>query len=558
MMAFALRRPTFWLLGFLLAVGAFVRFRALDFGLPHTQARPDETAIIDPVRTLLTGHLPHFYDYPWLFLWMLALAYLGYFAWGAIAGWFHTVADMLATWPTHYEPFFLIPRAISAAAGTITILVVYRLGRQIRDDATGLVAALFLTFSFMHVRGSHFGTTDVVMTLLIVGAITLLLDAHRTRNPYTFAAAGVVAGLAAATKYNGVVLVVPMIASHLLTVWDAPVDRRRAAWLDPRILIFGGAFLLAFAIGVPFVVVDQARFLDAMRELAHALRTGDVNLETTNGWWHHLIFSLRYGMGLPMLTLGLIGAVVMFWRDTRNAVLLLSFPIAYYALAGSLKLLFFRYVIPVVPFLCVTAAYLVCWGVSEAVARLPIRREPSAFVPAIASALVALAVVWTGAARTLAFDRIMAKTDSRVVVADWFEKNVPPGSTVVQSGSVYGRARFPGALGYREWRWDGGRRVFLLDNKRLSAKDAPEWIVMQDSPLPSGNQEILTDLVKDRYELVSAIQAFSASSDLVYDQQDMFFVPFSGFEHVVRPGPNFSVFKRKDAATDGDARSQTH
>ncbi len=161
--------------------------------------------------------------------------------------------------------------------------------------------------------------------------------------------------------------------------------------------------------------------------------------------------------------------------------------------------------IPVVPFLCVTAAYLVCWGVSEAVARLQTRREPSAFVPAIATALVALAIVWTGAARTLAFDRIMAKTDSRVLVADWFEKNVPPGSTVVQSGSVYGRARFPGALGYREWRWDGGRRVFLLGNKRLSAKDAPEWIVMQDSPLPSGNQEILTDLVKDRYELVSAI-----------------------------------------------------
>ena len=92
----------------------------------------------------------------------------------------------------------------------------------------------------------------------------------------------------------------------------------------------------------------------------------------------------------------------------------------------------------------------------------------------------------------------------------------------------------------------------------LSAQDAPEWIVMQDSPLPSGNQDILIELVKDRYELVSAFQAFSASGDLVYDQQDMFFVPFSGFEHVVRPGPNFSVFKRKDAATDGDARSHTH
>ena len=62
----------------LLALAAFLRLRAIQFGLPHTQARPDETAIIDPVRTLLSGHLPHFYDYPWLFLWIVALAYVGY------------------------------------------------------------------------------------------------------------------------------------------------------------------------------------------------------------------------------------------------------------------------------------------------------------------------------------------------------------------------------------------------------------------------------------------------------------------------------------------------
>ena len=80
------RRPTFWLMAGLLAFAAFVRFRGIRFGLPHTQARPDETAIIDPVRVLLSGHLPHFYDYPWLFLWMVAIAYVGYFLWGAATG----------------------------------------------------------------------------------------------------------------------------------------------------------------------------------------------------------------------------------------------------------------------------------------------------------------------------------------------------------------------------------------------------------------------------------------------------------------------------------------
>jgi hypothetical protein len=551
----AFRRPTFWILAAIVAAGAFVRFCALDFGLPHTQARPDETAIIDPVRVLLSGRLPQFYDYPWLFLWLLAAAYLTYFACGFALGRFGSVADMLASWPTHYEPFFLIPRAISAALGTATIAVVYRLGRQVRDEATGIIAAIFLALTFIHARSSHFGTTDITMTFLIVIAITLLMDAHRTRSRRTFTAAGLASGLAVATKYSAVVLVVPMLVSHLLTVLDSPRATRRAAWRDTRILFFGGAFALALSVGIPFILLDQERFFAAMRELVYALRVGDKHLPTGNGWVHHLIFSLRYGLGMPLLVTGLAGAVLLLWRDPRLGALFLSFPISYYVVAGSLKLLFFRYTMPIVPFLSVTAGYLVSCLATLAVRRLSHRRARR-LVWGAACTVATVAILWTSATRTWAFNRVLGRADSRVLVVKWFVENVPPGSTIVQSGSLYGRARFAGDLGYREWRWDGMRLAFVLDGKRLSAADAPDWIIIQDSPLPSTTQEILKTLIEDRYMLAHDLKAFSASRDLVYDQQDMFFVPFSGFQHVVRPGPNFSVFRRKDV-TNGEARART-
>ncbi|HEX7794407.1 MAG TPA: glycosyltransferase family 39 protein [Vicinamibacterales bacterium] len=365
------RRPTFWWLAGLLGVAAFVRFRGIRFGLPYTQARPDETAIIDPVRVLLSGHLPHFYDYPWLFLWIVAIAYVGYFLWGAASGTFQSMSAMLASWPIHWEPFFLIPRVISAVAGTLSVLIVFRLGRQVRDETTAIVSALFFALASMHVRGSHFGTTDVVMTGLIVAAVVLLIDAHRTRRRGQFLAAGLVAGLAAATKYNAVLLGVPMLVSHVLNVWDSPPATRRQAWLDPGILYFCVPFLFAFAVGVPFVVLDRVPFLDAMRELTHALRVGDVRMDLGNGWLYHLTFSLRYGMGVPLLVAGLAGAGLLLWMEPRTGLLLLSFPIAYYVVAGSIRLLFVRYAMPVVPFLCVTAAYLVCrsatWVTSRAV-----------------------------------------------------------------------------------------------------------------------------------------------------------------------------------------------
>lgn len=549
------RRPTFWLLAALLLIAAVLRFRALDFGLPHTQARPDETAIIDPVRMLLSGHLPHFYDYPWLFLWIVLVAYLGYFAWGASAGTFHSLNDMLASWPVHWEPFFLIPRAISATFGTASVLAVYRVGREIRDEATGVVAALFLTFAFMHARSSHFGTTDIAMTFLIIVAVALLLVAHRTRSRQAFASAGLVAGLAAATKYNALALVVPMAVSHALTVLDSPGRRREALW-DNRIAYFGVAFALGFSVGIPFVVLDRAPFLDAMRELAHALQVGDRRLDLGNGWVHHLTVSLRYGIGLPLLATGLAGVAAMLWLEPRRGVLFLSFPIAYYIVAGSVRLLFFRYALPVVPFLCVTAAYLVCRGSARLAATLPARSAQQTLVFRAVTTAVALAIAWPSAAKIWAFDRVLSQDDNRVVVARWFFEHAPAGSSVLQSGARYGLIQFwDRRFAYKEWRWDGGRGVFLIDGRRTAAGDRPDWIVVQDSPLPSTTQAIVTEFLKEDYVFVFDFKAFSQADDLVYDQQDAFFVPFAGLDHVVRPGPNFSVYKRVSAGPARDARA---
>src|SRR6187200_1084479 len=131
------RRSVWLLLTAIVALAAFVRFWGLGFGLPYTQARPDESFIIDTARSFLRGDFfPKFYDYPWLAMWVTALLYLGYFVWGAINGWFHSIADLLASWPVHWEPFFLIIRAASATLGTATVLVVFRIASRLWDSTT--------------------------------------------------------------------------------------------------------------------------------------------------------------------------------------------------------------------------------------------------------------------------------------------------------------------------------------------------------------------------------------------------------------------------------------
>ena len=77
------------------------------------------------------------------------------------------------------------------------------------------------------------------------------------------------------------------------------------------------------------------------------------------GWTYHLTTTLRYGLGIPLLVAGILGLPLMVWREGRRGVLVALFPVAYYALTGSGRTVFARYILPAVPFLCLTAGYFV-------------------------------------------------------------------------------------------------------------------------------------------------------------------------------------------------------
>ena len=529
------------LLGAILALAAIVRFWGIGFGLPHTQARPDETQIIDVTLYFLRGDFkPPFYDYPWLYMWALTGLYLVYYVWGVATGSFQSLADLVASWPLNWAPFFVISRGLSAVAGVVTVFVVYRLARKTWDEATALVAALFMALVFIHARDSHFGTTDVVMTLLIVMSVSLLMSAHVTGQRHLFALAGLFAGLATATKYNGAFLGAAFVASHLLHAIDSP-GRRAAAWFDARLLWFGVPFVLALAVGVPFVVADADRYWAAMRELAHSMRHGQGAAVTPeNGWLHHLTQSLRYGVGLPILLTGLAGAVALAVRQPRTAVLLFAFPVSYFVVAGSFGNLFFRYMIPVVPFLVLSSA----WLVTRTVRGLTASR--------LALALVAIALALPSAVNVWQFDRLVSTRDNRVIVADWFARHVPPGDSVLQSGSIYGYAQIDNRI-WVPWTWDRSRRIFKIENR--PALGRPDWILVQDSPLPSMTQDIVKQFLQEDYEFAWQFTAFSPDNGRVYDSQDAFFLPFTGFSGIRRPGPNFTLYKRLAARVKDEGRT---
>ena len=475
---------------------------------------------------------PRFFNYPTLFMYAAGTAYRGYCEAASVAGRADSAKACLDAWPVHWEPFVIIARVISAIAGVLTISLVYRLARRFDDEIAATVAATFLAGAFLHVRDSHFGVTDVTMTLLVVGAVLLLVRAHDDPSVPAFAWAGLVAGLATATKYNGLLLVCVVGVSQ----WLAFRDGRRLDWRIPAFVV---AMACGFVLGTPYALVDRARFwADASGEALHLATGHGTSLRI--GWVHHLVTSLRFGLTLPLLIAALVGAGWMAARLGRRALLLLAFPVVYYVVAGRGYTVFARYMVPVIPFLCVAAGSLVA-SLAAAADRGPV----SGHRPAIA-ALLALALVLPSAVQIARFDRLLSRTDSRVLASEWIAGEVPDGATVYLAGGMYGApdlARRGAPPPYRIWEFDERRGTF--DTPTGLTAEWPEWIVIQESPLTDYSR--IPEAVREGlrgYGLRRTFRAVNLLAPHVYDQQDAFFLPLSGFSGIGRPGPNISIYRR--------------
>jgi hypothetical protein len=252
---------------------------------------------------------------------------------------------------------------------------------------------------------------------------------------------------------------------------------------------------------------------------------------------HILAVSLWYGLGWPLLLCALAGIGIVATKWPRQAALLLAFPLIYYAIIGSGQTVFVRYVLPLVPFLCLLAAVTVVWlagGLQTFAADRQLGIVPLAVLTGGVCAL--------SAARSIAFDRTVAATDNRVVVTQWLDATFPTGAAFYQTGGEYVKLRLP--PGFREWVYDSA-----IDVMDAPAASLPELVIVAASPLPAYTP--ITDLARQvlqaRYRTIARfdVEIPGRRGALVYDEQDAFFVPLSGFRAIRRPGPTLEVFGRR-------------
>jgi len=86
-------------------------------------------------------------------------------------------------------------RTLSVVIGTATMWTTFCLARELWGERVGWLSATVLSFAHYHVHFSRLGSNQVADGLVVTLSLWLLVRGMRTKEPWAFAAAGVVMGL---------------------------------------------------------------------------------------------------------------------------------------------------------------------------------------------------------------------------------------------------------------------------------------------------------------------------------------------------------------------------
>jgi hypothetical protein len=410
-----------------LAVAFGVRLAGLTFGLPHVYHPDEGFEVYRAVRLGMGG-----FDFTRVakggYYFLLFAEYGLYFLKLLITGKVHGASDFALHFITSPESFWKIGRFTTALLGTLTVLVVWFQGRRIAGSRAGLLGAWFLALSFRHVIDSHYITVDVPMALFTFLAIVMIVEdvSLRSRlNPWLFA---LVAAYAVLNKLPAVILFITYFLGAYL----------RGGWRRKRGVLTGstlGPVALAAAI---YIIANPGFVLNFMRmvalvsaSVAPAASTGGVEpaAAATNLWafyWGVLVES----QGPASLSLSFLGIALMLIHRSRAAVLHASFLVLFFLLiaaTSSSHLYYARYVIPLLPGLCLFAGL----GLDDLISRLRVGRRLETVLAVFVGVLLVVEPAWD----SVQWDRQQMRTDTRTLAAEWIEAHVPHGARVLLEGS---------------------------------------------------------------------------------------------------------------------------
>lgn len=294
-----------------------------------------------------------------------------------------------------YQGGHLVWRGISMIFDVLTIVAVYALGRRIRGEWVGLLAALFYAAAPLAIQKAHFGTVNAATSFMVTLALYFALGVQQRGRLGAYLFFGLFTGAAVACRIN----VAPLASIIVFAAFfqAAPIlsasvtAKQRSALMIHHLLglaLAGLGSILAFRLLNPYAFTGPGFFglLPNLRWLENLERVnaGVSGLQDFPPNWQWLarpalIYPLKdmlfWGMGLAFGALAWFGwcrAAYRLLRRRRGSTDLLLIIIwvgAYFLFMSRLTAMNMRYFLPLYGALAVLASCCLYDWLAQANAR---------------------------------------------------------------------------------------------------------------------------------------------------------------------------------------------
>jgi hypothetical protein len=321
-------------------------------------------------------------------------------------------------------------RLIQIALFMGIVWLTYRVALRACDRLAARYAALVAATSAGFVLQTHFLTADIPVTFWMLASFACaqaILGDPRLRN---YLLAGLLAGVATATKYNGLVIALAIPVFHSFANTGTPLLRRA---VDRRLLVGAVMVIVGFVLANPYALLDFPKF---SRDFAYNyVITPVYGGETAGSSYATFLLEIAEIVGWPLAAATLAGLAFCAARWRRMSLI----ERATVAAAFSVFLLYYlkfaagarmeeRFVLPIVPLLWIAAA-----GSWAAFARSYVR---------VAMGLAAVLLLYNLGASYWVGKRFAE--DPRMAAQAWVAGHIPSGSSMESSSYTPHWNLYPG------------------------------------------------------------------------------------------------------------------
>lgn len=415
------------IVGIVMVAMVWLGAQGMTSDLPHTHMGPEQRHVQMAVKYSGGDFNPHAFDHPTLLSYVLFVLYGVAYLCGLAAGWFHSAADFERLYFTDPTLFYVIARVLTLIAGVASAPLFYLIGKRLYGIRPALIATFGMALAPVMVIWMHFATPTIPVFFMFVASLYFVVKVFQGGGVYDSVLAGLLGGLAVATKYDAGLIIFPLMAAHLLAPGSS--STRSGMWKRAGIAFL--ALAAGFFIGCPFAILDRTFinnvYYHLYQDVITTKRSSSVYVATKAGWPAVVFHMWPAGWGGLFTVLALIGVTYALARRRREDLLLLSFiPIAL-VFISSWKFVTPRYFLLIMPFMLLLGAR---W-LAALVQRIQRPRAQTSLLCVATGVLVAVPL-W----QSLTFDRLVSKKPVYHEAKDWIESTIPAGSVIVSAPVV--------------------------------------------------------------------------------------------------------------------------